>query len=416
MPTIELQMIVKDGAAAGLARCLASLPPFIDRIVIGDTGSSDATPDIARQFGADFLVLPWENDFARARNRLLAQRRCDWILVLDADEMLDPRTAASIPRLLADSAFAAYESWRWNYMRDSHTRLGWQSPLPNPGILGQSRSCPTCVPALTLRLFRGHPGIRFEGCVHETVTKSLDALGLRTSRAAFIVHHFGHAEDPEATRDRKNDLYQSLIEKKLASSPSDPQVFFELGLSELEHHRRPADALAHFEQACALDPRCAAAWLFAGVCLVRLGRIPEAIQRLDHAARLGLRNAVFYQALGDAHFHSARYSEARDAYLAATQQGEAAPLSVAKLGASEVHLGLIPQGLRRMQDAVASDPAFAELYDILAAAALLAGDLPLAAQTHQARIRLGNLTEFHTRLAALLQTQSAADAPALLAH
>src|SRR5579872_6940376 len=96
MPTLELQMIVKNGVAAGLARCLSSVAPFVDRIVIGDTGSTDATADVARQFGAELLTLPWEDDFARARNRLLDQSRCDWILILDADESLDPAGARTL--------------------------------------------------------------------------------------------------------------------------------------------------------------------------------------------------------------------------------------------------------------------------------------------------------------------------------
>lgn len=413
MPTVELQMIVKDGVAAGLARCLASVAPFIDRIVIGDTGSSDATADIAREYGAELLSIPWENDFASARNRLLDQSRSDWILILDADESLDPAGASALRDLFLNPDVAAYESWRWNYMRDSHTRLGWQSPRPNPIVLEDSRPYPTFVPALTLRLFRSHPRVRYEGSVHETVTNSLSALNLRTAQADFIVHHFGHAEDSDAARNRKNDLYQSLIEKKLAANAGDPQVLFELGLSELEHHRRPAAALVHFEQACALDSSFAAAWLFAGACLVRMGNPAEALQRLARAASLGLRNAVFCQTLGDAYFHAGRYAEASAAYTAATRQGDAAPLAVAKLGASEVHLGLIRQGLRRIENAIATDPAFSELYDILSAAALLAGDLPLAARTNETRLRMGETTEFHARLAALLHAQISVPAPAL---
>lgn len=407
MPTLELQMIVKDGVAAGLARCLASVAPFVDRIVIGDTGSSDATADIAKEYGAELLSIPWEDDFARARNRLLAQGRCDWILILDADESLDPAGAHTLRDLIRNPDVAAYESWRWNYMRDSHTRLGWQSPRPNPIVLEDSRPYPTFVPALTLRLFRNHPAIRYEGSVHETVTNSLSALNLRTPHADFVVHHFGHAEDSEAARNRKNDLYQSLIEKKLAADSTNPQALFELGLSELEHHRRPADALVHFDQACALDANFAAAWLFSGVCLVRMGNPAEALNRLARAAAKGLRNAVFCQTLGDAYFHAARYAEARAAYTAATRQGEAAPLAVAKLGASEVHLGLTRQGLRRIENAIASDPAFPELYDILSAAALLAGDLPLASRTNETRLRMGDTTEFHARLAAILHAQTA---------
>jgi tetratricopeptide (TPR) repeat protein len=416
MPTIELQMIVKDGAAAGLARCLASAAPLVDRILIGDTGSTDDTAGIACSFGAEILPIPWENDFSRARNRLLDQARCDWILILDADEMLDREATSQIRALLGDPGIFAWDNWRWNYMRDSHTRLGSQSPRVNPVVLEESRAFPAYVPAPTTRLFRSHPRIRYEGPVHETVTRRIAALGLGSAHADFIVHHFGHAEDSAAARDQKNDLYQSLIEKKLSADPCDAQSLFELGLSKLEHRRCPAQALAHFEQACVADPDCAAAWLFAAVCVIRMGNPSKAFPHLARAAGLGLRNAAFFQTLGDACFHSGSYNDARNAYAAATQNGEAAPLAVAKLGASEVHLGLTAQGLCRIEEAIAGDPGFPELYDILAAAALLAGDLPLAARTARSRIALGNTSEFHTRLADLIEARTAAAAANLTAR
>jgi hypothetical protein len=58
-----------------------------------------------------------------------------------------------------------------------------------------------------------------------------------------------------------------------------------------------------------------------------------------------------------------------------------------------------------MQKAVADAPAFGELYDILAAGAVLGGNPQLAAETVVARLRIGEPTEFHHRLAAIIQAQ-----------
>jgi len=397
-------MIVKDGAPV-LARCLRSAAPFVDRILVGDTGSVDESAAIAQMFGAEVFAVPWEEDFSRARNQVLSRGRCDWVLVLDADEMLDASGGAQIRKLIEAPEIFAYHNPRWNYMRDASMRLAFQAARPNPFVLEESRRYPAYVPLPTTRLFRNYPGVYYEGCVHETVTRRLAARGLATARADFIVHHFGHAEDTDAERKKKNDLYHALGEKKLQGDANDAQAYIEMGLAELENARRPDAALAHFERACKLSPQSAVAWLFAGACLVRLINLPEALERLDRAASLGLRNAVFYQTLGDAHFHAGRYGEALTAYAQVAALGEASPLSEAKLGACEVHLGLLAEGIGRMKQAVSDAPNFGELYDMLAAGALLGGDVELAAQTADARLSLGNLTEFHVQLAAVLQAQ-----------
>jgi cellulose synthase/poly-beta-1,6-N-acetylglucosamine synthase-like glycosyltransferase len=96
MRTLALSMIVKNGEAT-LARCLDSVKGIADEIVIADTGSTDRTAEIARRYGANVFSIPWENDFAKARNRSLAQVRSDWVLMMDADEILDPDAVNLMP-------------------------------------------------------------------------------------------------------------------------------------------------------------------------------------------------------------------------------------------------------------------------------------------------------------------------------
>lgn len=394
-------MIVKDGASS-LKRCLESVRNVVDRIVIGDTGSSDESVAIARSFGAEVISVPWEKDFARARNRVLQHSRCDWILVLDADDMLDHTAMRKLTEAVAREDVFAYDVCIWNYVLETNSRFGEQGVIANPYLLEASRPYPAYGRSVNTRLFRRHPEVFFERSVHENVSRRIEALRLRKAIAPFVIHHFGHAEDSSEVRGSKNELYQEIGRAHLQSETKDERAYFELGLGELEHYRRPEAALAYFVEALRLNPKDAAAFLFAGVCLLRLGRFREAFELLKESERLDARSIVLQEALGDAHFHLADYTGAGEAYRRALALGSISALVNAKLGASEVHLGLKEEGVARVQRALASEPSFPELYAIASTTALLAGRADLAAEIATKRIELGKTIAFDFVLAAAL--------------
>lgn len=84
-PIIAASLIVKDEAES-LPRCLESVRPFVDEIVVYDTGSTDGTPELAESLGARVVRGYWDDDFARARNAALDEVRATWVLQIDADE------------------------------------------------------------------------------------------------------------------------------------------------------------------------------------------------------------------------------------------------------------------------------------------------------------------------------------------
>ena len=88
-----------------LPDCLRSLQGFAKRVVVVDSGSADATCDIARAAGADVLAHPFEN-YARQFNWALDNAGIDtaWCLRLDADERLTPRLCAELEALMAEHA------------------------------------------------------------------------------------------------------------------------------------------------------------------------------------------------------------------------------------------------------------------------------------------------------------------------
>ena len=88
MITISLCMIVKN-EEKNLERCLSSYAPFMDEIIVVDTGSTDRTKEIAARFTDKIYDFVWVNDFAKARNFSFEKATCDYIFSADADEVLE---------------------------------------------------------------------------------------------------------------------------------------------------------------------------------------------------------------------------------------------------------------------------------------------------------------------------------------
>ncbi|MDO8141100.1 MAG: glycosyltransferase family 2 protein, partial [Candidatus Brocadiales bacterium] len=94
-PKISACMIVKNEEEF-LPNCLNSIKDVVDEIIIVDTGSTDNTVTIAKEFKAKVYHHPWNDSFSEARNHCLNHASGDWILQIDADEELEQ---ADIPKL-----------------------------------------------------------------------------------------------------------------------------------------------------------------------------------------------------------------------------------------------------------------------------------------------------------------------------
>jgi len=195
-------MIVKNGGET-LRPCLESARELVSQIVIADTGSTDSTCDIAREFGATVVSFPWENHFANARNAALAPMTTDWVLVLDADEELDAAAGQNLPPLLGASGVGGYVTPIRNYMPLRFSR-GWDrvsvaNDCPHP----RARSAASYLVHENCRLFLRHPQIHFSGRVHELVEPQIKTTGLRLENANFFIHLFGQLVDEEARASKR---------------------------------------------------------------------------------------------------------------------------------------------------------------------------------------------------------------------
>ncbi|MFS4516519.1 glycosyltransferase, partial [Delftia tsuruhatensis] len=129
---ICLNMIVKNEAPV-IARCLASVKPWVDHWVIVDTGSSDGTQDLVRQcmegVPGSLHERPWV-DFAHNRNEALelARPHGDYLLFIDADEQLRVPEGFAWPALEADGCMLSCHMAGTEYQRNAliATRVDWR--------------------------------------------------------------------------------------------------------------------------------------------------------------------------------------------------------------------------------------------------------------------------------------------------
>lgn len=232
--SLSLCMIVKDEEHT-LSRCLDAVRGVAGEIIVVDTGSTDSTREIAARYGARVVAFDFQVvDFAGARNRSLTCASRSWILVLDADEVLDASSVPLIRELIARDQDAGYYFERLN---------------PQTGGAATTDH--------VVRLFPNRPQYRYRGRVHETIDASILGAGGRLLRTPVRIHH-DFASNPEARR-RRNLLYIGILSEELAADPEDHS---RLDFLAAEYHQmgmydkaaevaeqiarvRPLDAQAH---------------------------------------------------------------------------------------------------------------------------------------------------------------------------
>lgn len=122
LPTLSVAMIARN-EEKNLPRTLESVR-WADEIVIVDSGSVDRTPEIAREFGARHSFNRDFHGFGPQKNLAIDGCTSDWVLLLDADEVVSLELAEEIQRTIAAPRFDAYYIPRLNLFMDRWIRHG----------------------------------------------------------------------------------------------------------------------------------------------------------------------------------------------------------------------------------------------------------------------------------------------------
>jgi tetratricopeptide (TPR) repeat protein len=272
---ITLSMIARNEAEY-LEECLKSVQGVVDEIVLVDTGSTDATPQIAEKYGAKVIYAEWQNDFAAARNIALQHATGDWILVLDADERLTPESKQAILNAVRHPQFVGY------YLE----------------ILNEMGAGDYFVHRL-VRLFRRVPYARWEGAIHEQIIPSLVSQKGRIATVAAQIRHLGYSKDVMRSRDKAQRNIEIIL-RELEKDPDD--LFHKFNLANTYFTMGDYEQAAYWaEQTCPYlrgDEDFAgqiwADWIGA---LMMQGRYSEALEVGADALARGVDHPMVHYAL-----------------------------------------------------------------------------------------------------------------------
>lgn len=220
--TISLCMIVKD-EEKNLNNCLKKIKDFIDEIIIIDTGSTDKTKDIAKQFTNKIYNFKWDNDFSKARNFSISKATKDWILILDADETIAETDLKKLKNLTKDETITAYKFTQRNYS-NKKTKIKWKDSKND--IYKESKNFKGWKYRGIIRLFQNKKNIKFIYPIHETV---LNSINEKIANSEIPIHHIKTKENTQ--------LYYKLLKNKIKESPTS-HSFAELAIHCFENKKR----------------------------------------------------------------------------------------------------------------------------------------------------------------------------------
>ncbi len=284
MTRLALVMIAKNEEGS-IARALRSAESHVDQMIVLDTGSSDATRQIAQDCGAEVYEFAWNDDFGAARNAALAHSDADWNLVLDADEWLEGGQATLGPDVLPPGVGAFLGEIRIASLMDDGATGG----------IGQSwiaRVLPRQV--------------RYAGRIHEQPQSSLPHV-----RLPLNVGHDGYTAENLARKGARNEV---LLMRELETLPQDAYLWFQLA-KEHQARGRPQQAAICFAEALRLAPGDAR---YRHALIVRTLIALKANDQLGEALALADTEVVhwsespdFYFVIGDLYLEAASQNPER---------------------------------------------------------------------------------------------------------
>lgn len=311
-PLLSYCMIVKN-EAEGLEENLANARPFVDEIIIVDTGSTDGTVGIAKEYADEVIEIEWPDSFSAARNVGLERASGEYIMYLDGDE-----------------AITNPDHWRNIYKKlttESPTAVAIQieNSLPDNQILEGDK-------VWEVRIFPNHPDVRFRGRVHNQITPAIkevfgDGDKLEAEKVKAVSHHVGYDYSPEELQE-KYEKRVPLLKKEVEEAEDEKwRSYYQYQLGNgyfmLGEKEKALEALESANYGVLTEENRYSVYLMACHSALAVDNVGKADMYAHDMMELWPQEALGMMMRGICQLEEERYNAAFTLILAAMQVGNA---------------------------------------------------------------------------------------------
>lgn len=335
--------IITKNEEKNIGRCLQCLKPYGFEVIVADTGSTDNTKQIAKEYTEHVYDFVWCDDFAAAKNFAVSKAQAPYILSLDSDEFVEFADVRELERLLRRHENQA-------------GRIRLKNIFTRNGLKQEN----------TERLTRIFPKDKFlyTGRIHEQITAA-DGKTYQTYEAPVVVLHTGYdltLEDRKKKAERNKILLQKELDRILGKTeephilPDNEQIayiLYQLGKSCYMEEDYPG-ACMYFSKGLSYDLNPKLEFVVDmvetyGYALLNSGQAEEAIFFENIYDEFG-NTADFQFLMGLIYMNNARFEQAVLEFMKAAKQKSCKSKGVNSY-AAYYNIGVIYECLGRKKEA-----------------------------------------------------------------